>query len=115
MKLSEECFKKVKKDCFKFIKSQETKTEKFSNKDKMLKTFLIPMCFWIANKTNNNQSFNNLIESSQNIFSNKSYFFCNSCGYKSSILNWLCPKCNTWNEVVPKTNIDIIEENSFNA
>ena len=77
--------------------------------------FLINYTFAIANKTNNNQSFNNLIESSQNIFSNKSYFFCNSCGYKSSILNWLCPKCNTWNEVVPKTNIDIIEENSFNA
>ena len=31
MKLSEECFKKVKKDCFKFIKSQETSTEKFGN------------------------------------------------------------------------------------
>ena len=51
MKVTEECFSKVKKDCFQFIKSQETKTEKFSNKDKMLKTFLIPMCFWIANKT----------------------------------------------------------------
>ena len=32
------CFDKVKKDCFKFIKSQETKTEKFSNKNKMLKS-----------------------------------------------------------------------------
>ena len=51
MQVTDECFNKVKKDCFKFIKSQETKTEKFSNKDKMLKTFLIPMCFWIANKT----------------------------------------------------------------
>ena len=28
-----ECFNKVKKDCFKFIKSQETSTEKFSKKD----------------------------------------------------------------------------------
>ena len=44
------CFDKVKRDCFKFIKSQETVTEKFSKKDKMLKTFLIPMCFWIAEK-----------------------------------------------------------------
>ena len=51
------CFNKVKKDCFKFIKSQETKTEKFSNKDKMLKSFLIPMCFWIANKTNNKKPY----------------------------------------------------------
>ena len=33
MKVIEECFSKVKKDCFRFIKSQETSTEKFSNKD----------------------------------------------------------------------------------
>ncbi len=51
MKLVEECFKKVKKDCFKFIKSQETLTEKFSNKEVMIKNFLIPICFWIAKKT----------------------------------------------------------------
>ena len=50
MKLSEECFKKVKKDCFKFIKSQETSTEKFGNKDRMIKNFLIPICFWITKK-----------------------------------------------------------------
>ena len=62
-----------------------------------------------------NQSFNDLIQSSKTIFSNHTHFFCNNCGYKSSILNWLCPKCNTWNEAIPKTNIDIIEENSFNA
>jgi len=50
MKLFEECFKKVKKDCFKFIKSQETSTEKFGNKEGMIKNFLIPICFWIAKK-----------------------------------------------------------------
>ena len=52
MSLVNVCFDKVKKDCFKFIKSQETSTEKFGNKDGMLKSFLIPMCFWIAKKTN---------------------------------------------------------------
>ncbi len=51
MKLSEECFNKVKKDCFKFIKSQETSTEKFGNKERMVKNFLIPICFWIAKKS----------------------------------------------------------------
>ena len=51
MKVTEECFSKVKKDCFKFIKSQETSKEKFSNKEGMLKSFLIPMCFWIARKS----------------------------------------------------------------
>jgi len=48
----EECFQKVKTDCFKFISSQETKTEKFKNKDRMIRSFLIPVCFWIAKKTN---------------------------------------------------------------
>ena len=47
-----ECYNKVKKDCFKFIKSQETKKNKFKNKNKMLKSYLIPTSFWIANKLN---------------------------------------------------------------
>ena len=46
------CFNKVKKDCFKFISSQETKKDKFKNKDKMIKSFLIPVSFWIAKKIN---------------------------------------------------------------
>tara|TARA_Y100001970_G_scaffold178994_1_gene217877 strand:- start:1625 stop:2548 length:924 start_codon:yes stop_codon:yes gene_type:complete len=44
------CFDQVKKDCLKFIKSQETKTDKFKNKEKMIKSFLIPLCFWISKK-----------------------------------------------------------------
>ena len=36
----------------KFIKSQETSTDKFKNKEKMIKSFLIPICFWIAKKAN---------------------------------------------------------------
>ena len=45
------CFDKVKKDCLKFISSQETKKDKFKNKEKMIKSFLIPVSFWIAKKT----------------------------------------------------------------
>ena len=52
-----ECFQKVKSDCIRFIKSQETSTEKFSNKDKMLKSYLIPVCFWISKKANNKQPY----------------------------------------------------------
>ena len=44
------CFDKVKKDCLKFIKSQETKADKFKNKERMIKSFLIPLCFWIDSK-----------------------------------------------------------------
>jgi len=46
-----DCFNKVKKDYFKFISSQETKKDKFKNKDKMIKSFLIPVSFWIAKKS----------------------------------------------------------------
>ena len=45
------CFSKVKKDCLRFIKSQETKADKFKNKEKMIKSFLIPLCFWISKKS----------------------------------------------------------------
>ena len=44
------CFGKVKKDCLKFIKSQETKADKFKNKERMIKSYLIPLCFWISKK-----------------------------------------------------------------
>ncbi len=52
MKLTVECFDKVKKDCLRFIKSQETKADKFKNKERMIKSFLIPLCFWISKKAN---------------------------------------------------------------
>jgi len=47
-----DCFIKVKKDCLKFLRSQETERDKFKNKDKMIKSFLIPVSFWIAKKAN---------------------------------------------------------------
>jgi D-glycerate 3-kinase len=50
MHQANECFVKVKKDCLKFIASQETKKDKFKNKDKMIKSFLIPVSQWISKK-----------------------------------------------------------------
>ena len=52
-----DCFDKVKTDCFKFIKSQETSKEKFKGKEKMLKSFLIPACFWISSKAKSRHPF----------------------------------------------------------
>ena len=52
MNLVEDCLNKVKKDCYKFIKTQETSSDKFKNKDKMLKKYLVPLSFWIAKRTN---------------------------------------------------------------
>ena len=57
MKSIVECYNKVNKDCFKFIKSQETPKEKFKNKEKMIKSFLIPVSFWIASKVKNKKPF----------------------------------------------------------
>ena len=45
-----DCYRKVRKNCIKFIRSQETSKEKFKNKEKMIKSFLIPISFWIANR-----------------------------------------------------------------
>ena len=47
-----DCFSEVKKDCFKFISSQETKKDKFRKKEKMIKSFLIPVSQWISKKSN---------------------------------------------------------------
>ena len=52
-----ECFQKVKVKCFNFISSQETKKEKFTNKEKMIKSFLIPICFWIDKNKLKNKTF----------------------------------------------------------
>ena len=45
-----DCYRKVNNECFKFIRSQETPKEKFKNKEKMIKSFLIPISFWIAER-----------------------------------------------------------------
>ena len=46
----DECFFKVKTAFFKYISSQETVREKFKKKDLMIRSFLIPICFWIFKK-----------------------------------------------------------------
>jgi len=46
-----DCFSRVKKECFNFISSQETKKDKFKNKDRMIKSFLIPVSQWILKKS----------------------------------------------------------------
>ena len=50
MQLVDECFSKVKTASFKYISSQETAKEKFKKKDLMIRSFLIPICFWISKK-----------------------------------------------------------------
>ena len=45
-----ECFEKVRKDCVKYIQSQETKKEKFKNKDQMIKSHIILYAFGLIKK-----------------------------------------------------------------
>ena len=56
MKSINHCFDKVKKDCFDFISTQETKSDKFKNKERMIKFFLIPISYWISKKTHKNKT-----------------------------------------------------------
>ena len=50
------CLNKVKKPCYRFISTQEISSEKFKNKDKMLRSFHIPVCFWMAKKVKKNNT-----------------------------------------------------------
>ncbi len=61
-------------------------------------------------QTNLNGMIHDLVNSYKNIFSSYYYFICNNCGYKSNKLNWLCPSCNTWETIVPKSAVDIIDD-----
>ena len=51
MRIYNDCYKVVRRKCFNFIKSQETSKEKFKNKERMIKKFLIPVSFWISKKS----------------------------------------------------------------
>ena len=57
---------------------------------------------------------NNISNSYKEIFTNSLHFICNNCGYKSYILNWLCPSCNSWECIAPRSAIDIIEDGRIN-
>jgi len=61
-------------------------------------------------KTNVDSVVHELVNSYKNIFSSHYYFICNNCGYKSNKLNWICPSCNTWETIIPKSEIDTIED-----
>ena len=55
MQSTEVYFNKAKKDFYKFVKSQETKTDKFYNKDLMLKK-LILVSIWIIKRMKKNKT-----------------------------------------------------------
>ncbi len=60
-------------------------------------------------------SFDNMIASYKKVFDKGFIFLCSSCGYKSNLLNWLCPSCNNWSTSKPITTVDLIEGDKKNA
>ena len=90
MNSAEDCYKKVKSICFKFIFSQETKENKFKNKDRMLKKFLIPFCFWINSKVDKNgKKAEELEKNSNQLLSFTNIIKKNSIDLKKDILEHL--------------------------
>ena len=50
--LVKKCYKVVERSCISFFKKNETKKEKFKNKKQMILNILIPICYWINNRSN---------------------------------------------------------------
>ena len=60
-------------------------------------------------------SIDKMINSYKKVFDRDFIFLCSSCGYKSNVLNWLCPSCNHWSSSKPITTFDLIEGGQKNA
>ena len=103
---------------FLLYEKDEVSAEKYLNNHKMnnsITDFIIHHTIALSKPESESLPIvDNIIKSYQKIFSTNYYFLCNNCGYKSHVLNWLCPSCNHWNSIVPKLPIDIIEESPNN-
>jgi len=103
---------------FLLYEKDEVSAEKYLNNHKMnnsITDFIIHHTIALSKPESESLPIvDNIIKSYQKIFSTNYYFLCNNCGYKSHVLNWLCPSCNYWNSIVPKLPIDIIEESPNN-
>ncbi len=55
-------------------------------------------------------SLKDLMSAYNHIFLNNNFFICSNCGYKSNELNWLCPSCNSWETISPKSAIDLLRD-----
>ena len=60
-------------------------------------------------------SVDNMINSYKKVFDKGFIFLCSNCGYKSNVLNWLCPSCNSWSSSKPITTFDLIDGGYKNA
>ncbi|MBT3548492.1 MAG: hypothetical protein HOI56_00380 [Gammaproteobacteria bacterium] len=101
-------------DIYFFILYEKDKTEAMNyinsfDRKNVIDNFIITHTLASTEEhTNLNGIVHDLVNSYKNIFSSSYYFICNNCGYKSNELNWMCPSCNTWETIVPKSAIDII-------
>jgi lipopolysaccharide biosynthesis regulator YciM len=78
--------------------------------DNLINKFIIAHTLISSSENIMTPDIKNLLSSYNEIFSNKHFFICNNCGYKSNELNWLCPSCNSWETFYPKSTIDLLKE-----
>ena len=83
--------------------------DKFKD-DNLINKFIITHTLISSSENMMTPDIKNLVSSYNEIFSNKHFFICNNCGYKSNELNWLCPSCNCWETIYPKSAIDLLRE-----
>ena len=79
-------------------------------KNDLFNKFIIAHTLASSSENTSNSSLNELISTYNNIFLDNNYFICSNCGYKSNALNWLCPSCNSWETISPKSAIDLLRD-----
>ncbi len=79
-------------------------------KNDLFNDFIIAHTLASSSENTSSSPLNDLISTYNNIFSDNNYFICSNCGYKSNALNWLCPSCNSWETISPKSAIDLLRD-----
>jgi len=98
---------------FLYYEDEKTLAQQYIDKfedNNLINKFIITHTLLSSNDNMMTPQIKNLITSYNEIFSHKHFFVCNNCGYKSNELNWLCPSCNSWETIYPKSAIDLLRE-----
>ena len=98
---------------FLYYKDEKTLAQQYLDKfedNNLINKFIITHTLISSSDDMMSSNIKKLVTSYNQIFSNKHFFVCNNCGYKSNELNWLCPSCNSWETIYPKSAIDLLKE-----
>jgi lipopolysaccharide biosynthesis regulator YciM len=98
---------------FLYYEDEKTLAQQYLDKfedNNLINKFIITHTLISSSDDMMSSNIKKLVTSYNQIFSNKHFFVCNNCGYKSNELNWLCPSCNSWETIYPKSAIDLLKE-----